>query len=621
MDSICFDSRHHDFLNLYNMNIQEKRNRLQELLEKNIKHEDIGTAIAITGSWGVGKTYFWNKFLKDVTNKEIEDKNNFYYEASKVYYQSIFDCRKYAYISLFGMENLSDLKNAICTKLTLNPYAKKDSNKWEFSTLFKNTVAQFRDMKVSQYGVSASAKILESLLFLQVKDAIICFDDFERMSNKLDIKDVMGLANQLKLEKNCQIILILDESKTEDENKKKYAEYKEKLIDEAIIINSVEPLIREFSQGMDERLIELMVKFADSLEIHNFRFFQKVINLYKNFRKELPDEVAYSTEEIILVRILQGYFIEDFGLAYEFQRADTKLVLEENRQAWSERKVKTYEALSSLSYYFIYTDQWYIEFKKWFDQKGEVDIVALHKLANSDLISEKNNIIKDGLRDLMDQWRNLEVDPYYCENLFQKSYDSIEFNDLESLGFYCFLLKKFGRNDLSKILKKKVITWLDSSLRKDVATICDDAFHFGYKKENLFHWYINNWILKNPLAGQLSLFEVLKVYILDGGVKHKANLVLQHATRTDWEEFIFIHSSADPELKSITKGELLTKILKQNIDKNLTPLIQQDIEGILSDKLEMATEPSRRKNIEFIIENFKKEGLFQAPFILFQHRF
>lgn len=38
-------------------------------------------------------------------------------------------------------------------------------------------------------------------MFNQVKDAIICFDDFERMSNKLDIKDVMGLANYLKLEK------------------------------------------------------------------------------------------------------------------------------------------------------------------------------------------------------------------------------------------------------------------------------------------------------------------------------------------------------------------------------------------------------------------------------------
>lgn len=227
------------------MNISEKEERLKGILEHNIKNEKIGTAIAITGPWGVGKTFFWNKFLKDVTQKEKEDKKDFFYEASRISYKSIFDCHKYAYISLFGIENLSDLKNTICTKLSLNPYAKLDVGRFEFIQLLKNTIAQFRDLKVSNYGVSASARILESLLFLQVKDAIICFDDFERMSNKLDIKDVMGLANYLKLEKNCQVILILDEDKAEGDNKKKYADYKEKLIDETIVINSVEPLIRE----------------------------------------------------------------------------------------------------------------------------------------------------------------------------------------------------------------------------------------------------------------------------------------------------------------------------------------------------------------------------------------
>lgn len=42
------------------MNDQEKTKRLKELLEHNINEEKIGTAIAITGSWGVGKTYFDN---------------------------------------------------------------------------------------------------------------------------------------------------------------------------------------------------------------------------------------------------------------------------------------------------------------------------------------------------------------------------------------------------------------------------------------------------------------------------------------------------------------------------------------------------------------------------------
>lgn len=140
------------------MNISEKEERLKGILEHNIKNEKIGTAIAITGSWGVGKTFFWNKFLKDVTQKEKEDKKDFFYEASRISYKSIFDCHKYAYISLFGIENLSDLKNTICTKLSLNPYAKLDVGRFEFIQLLKNTIAQFRDLKVSNYGVSGQSK-------------------------------------------------------------------------------------------------------------------------------------------------------------------------------------------------------------------------------------------------------------------------------------------------------------------------------------------------------------------------------------------------------------------------------------------------------------------------------
>lgn len=303
------------------MNVLDKEKRLKELLENNIKNEKIGTAIAITGPWGVGKTFFWNKFYKNVTYKEIRDKKNFYYEASRINYESIFDCRKYAYISLFGIENLSDLKNTICTKLTLNPHAKSDIDRFEFIQLLKNTLAQFRDVKVSSYGVSTSARVLESLLFLQVKNSIICFDDFERMSKNLDIKDVMGLANYLKLEKNCQIILILDEDKSEGENRDKYSSYKEKLVDETIILTSVEPLIRENTKGIDEQLVNLMVDFAEKLEIHNFRFFQKVIKLFRYFLREFSKEVAYSTKEIILIRILQGYLIHDFA-NFEYGWAD-----------------------------------------------------------------------------------------------------------------------------------------------------------------------------------------------------------------------------------------------------------------------------------------------------------
>lgn len=580
------------------MNIQEKRKRLQERLENNIKHENIGTAIAITGSWGVGKTYFWKSFLDSQLSEErIYKKDN------------VFN-RKYAYVSLFGLESLSDLKTQIYSSIE-NYHSTIEIPKW-----VKGLPAIFKDTKISQLGISASAKVFDNLMFNNVKDAIICFDDFERMSNKLDIKDVMGLANQLKLEKNCQIILILDESKTEGDNKNKYSEYKEKLIDEEIKITSVEPLIRENAKDIDKPLVDLMVEFADELEIHNFRFFQKVIKLYKQFKAELPENVAYSTKEIILIRVLQGYFIDDYGESLNVGWKDftienaIKLMDKIEDDQLQGTKFKALNQLNKVSYHFVIDpDPWLFEFKKWFEQKGTLDFKELKQLANSDLISEKNNLVKEELQILMNQWRNLQVDQDYCENLFEKSSESIGFNNLQHLDFYCFLLKKFGRNDLSKKLRRNVIDWLNQKLPENYEDIWDEATSFGYKKDNLFHWYIKRWKAKNPQAGLPPLFDVLKVYILDGGIKNKANLVLKNAVQNDWENFIFIQSSTDTLLSNLTKGELMTKILKQNIDKNLTSLIKQNIKAILLTKHNASNDLFQKKNIEFVVENFKKEGL------------
>ncbi|NNP74365.1 KAP family P-loop domain protein [Acinetobacter defluvii] len=565
--------------------LNEKQQRLKEILENNINNETIGTAIAITGSWGVGKTYFWNDFRKNNPLKQ-----------------------KYVYVSLFGLESLNDLKTHIYSNIE-NNHSILEIPRW-----IRGLPSIFKDTRISQFGINASAKVFDSLMFNQVKDAIICFDDFERMSNKLDIKDVMGLANQLKLEKNCQIILILDETKTEDKNKEKYSEYKEKLIDETIKITSVEPLIRANAKDIDERLVDLMVKFADELDIHNFRFFQKIIKLYHQFLAQLPNEVATSTKEIILVRILHGYLIEDFGEKLDLSWQDINLnnefgMLNFDPSEWSESKKKTYESLESLSGYFVRIDKWATEYKKWFEQKDRVDTQELSSLANSELLSEKNNIIKEELSHLMNQWRNIDVDQNYCDQLFGKSFESIVFNSLTNLSFHCFLLKKFGRNDLSRSLKRAVINWLNQELQENYEYIWDEVKSFGYDKENLFHWYIKRCKVKNPQAGLPSLFDVIKAYIQDGSVKSKSKLVLENVTQHDWESLFFGDMLRHSELKKTSKINLLRGILQIAQREGILPSIQQTIKIILQNKIIVSVDVSQQKNIEFVMEILKKEGL------------
>jgi mannose-6-phosphate isomerase class I len=61
------------------------------------------------------------------------------------------------------------------------------------------------------------------------KDIIVCFDDFERLSSSMELKEVLGLISELKEQKNCSVVMILNEDELRD-NKETLDKYKEKLI-------------------------------------------------------------------------------------------------------------------------------------------------------------------------------------------------------------------------------------------------------------------------------------------------------------------------------------------------------------------------------------------------------
>lgn len=582
------------------MNVSEQEKRLKNLLEHNIKNEKVGTAIAITGPWGVGKTFFWKKFLKVITHKEINDKKSFYYEASRFNYESTFDCRKYAYISLFGIENLSDLKNTICTKLSLNPHAKSDSNRFEFLQFFKNIVSQFRDMKVSQYGVSASARILESLLFLQVNDAIICFDDFERMSSKLDINDVMGLANYLKLEKNCQIILILAEDKAEDDNKQKYAEYKEKLVDETLIINSVEPLIRAKSieVGIDEPLIELMIEFAETLDVHNFRFFQKVIKLYQKFRKELPEEVSDSTKEIILIRILQGYLIQDFR-QLKYGWGDCQYFAEQKRENWSDRKKQTYDSVQKVSYSFNREDEWLIEFKKWFEQRDNINFKELSKLVNSELISEENQNIKSKLWRIFEKRHDLKLEEKDLEYIVFLGKTCAVVETFHSTAFMYEILRKYLPDEVkAEKFKVEIIDYIYSDPKTSIARANQERQIWG-SENNIFYTYIDG--LAKDYVEEKSLKNIVSHFLRYGNFEGDSDKDQLRAFPLD-EWFKYLTEEIYQETFFLEENDSLIQYLKRLY---LMPVEDDFIRSIVVSVLEKIGEESefKKRYMQDIIEN------------------
>lgn len=219
-----------------------KEDYLTEKLLELLKSEE-NICISITGEWGIGKTYFWKNFEK----KKLE--------------------KKVAYVSLFGKDKLSDIESDIIMQVSKVTKIREITNK---------SIG-----KVGMYGFSLS-NILSVIPQSDFKNIVICIDDFERKSNKLDSKDILGVISKFKEEKNCQIVMIFEKNKIEKEI---FSEYKEKIIDFEFQYNpTTEEVIRNVSDKLkifkdDKYLIRLLA----NKKIRNIRIIKKIIRDLNNF--------------------------------------------------------------------------------------------------------------------------------------------------------------------------------------------------------------------------------------------------------------------------------------------------------------------------------------------------
>ena len=162
---------------------------LIEQLDKfiNLDNED-GIVISLQGSWGIGKTFFWNHYIE---RKEQGD--------------------KFVNISLFGINTLDEIKNKILIKIS---DISKITNK------LKGLISS------ELFGVDVGA-IISSFGKKEFKNIVLCFDDFERISPNLSLSEILGFISELKEQYNCKIVLINnnDMLKIQDElNHKKHME-------------------------------------------------------------------------------------------------------------------------------------------------------------------------------------------------------------------------------------------------------------------------------------------------------------------------------------------------------------------------------------------------------------
>lgn len=190
-------------------------------------------------------------------------------------YNDQFKLRKYAYVSLFGIDSLESLKYEIAVKT--HEVNQLEDRMQGAKSLFNKALDTVDLSSIQGKGLSLNIgkSLITSALSSLVSNTVICIDDVERISDSLSFKDVMGLVNDLKLEKNCQVIIILHEAKASEQ----FQEYKEKVLDEVLILDDNLDILETFIT--DELALDVMQLFYRTIRVKNLRFYNKVFNNYQ----------------------------------------------------------------------------------------------------------------------------------------------------------------------------------------------------------------------------------------------------------------------------------------------------------------------------------------------------
>ena len=160
--------------------------------------------MVLNGKWGVGKTYFWQKFAER-NSKKLN--------------------KKFTYISIFGKDDIKQIKQEI----KVQAYRIRRT----ISEISKNAKKLRFDKILDEVTPKLGSAIIECISFFEKKDfenIVICFDDFERLSNKLSLKDIFGLISEIKEQKNCHIVMIFNAGELILDNDTKKQKDKQQLL-------------------------------------------------------------------------------------------------------------------------------------------------------------------------------------------------------------------------------------------------------------------------------------------------------------------------------------------------------------------------------------------------------
>ncbi|EAH6381028.1 NTPase KAP [Campylobacter coli] len=260
--------------------------------------------LTINGHWGIGKTHLW---------KQVEEKIN----ADK----------KVVYIDLFGKESYKQILEEIVFKIHQN-YNKTVN---VTSRIISKTI-NIKSAGIININPDAIFSFLKKEDFNNI---IVCFDNIERRSDNLSLKEILGLVNLLKEDNAKNNMQTSSNDKTQHDAKQNnndwYQEYKEKVIDYKVCLKDndeiAKALIEEaFMQdeklirdnGLKSNLVDIVLKHYQDICDSNLRLLLKILEHIKYFNERCFQSHYDKTIKEEFIIVIHEHYLAIFNAVKDF---------------------------------------------------------------------------------------------------------------------------------------------------------------------------------------------------------------------------------------------------------------------------------------------------------------
>lgn len=261
---------------------------VERAIQRFLTEEGFPQAIVLSGNWGVGKTFLWNKIAKESSSHSRPN---------------------YAYVSLFGVSSLEDLKFSLFEAVTDWPdnreserntdsrakvsRSSKTDGWWHRRKLDqltgseKSLVGKFATLKDLPFAKQFEP-LLRTFAFNSVADTVVCIDDFERRGQGLRPIDVLGLASYLRESRNCKVVLIHNEDALADD-RDEFDRFEEKVFDSRIVLNPKPEFSIRCVVPISDEHFQVWIDYANLLRANNIRIIRRTYEQVRIVEEYFPN--------------------------------------------------------------------------------------------------------------------------------------------------------------------------------------------------------------------------------------------------------------------------------------------------------------------------------------------